>query len=748
MSQQPNVTAASTAAILSPADVWRIIRKRLWLIIACFVVLGLGGTAGLVAWYVWAPFYTAEGIIEVEPGQNQLPALLGGYGNAEVPVQLFQSYLEAQVLAIRNYRVIDAALKELEGKQTLYAGGGAVHDLSEDLSVTYIPNSQNILVSLRGRHKEEVTQIVLQVLTQYTTQLQDERRQMDNERQRDLRTERDDLRSQLTDLGRRLATLRDESSIIVTDERQSEQMARVTALTQQLTVAQIQLAEAKSAWDQFDKLRKQAEEGKELTPVLMAFPDVMENLRRDNNVMAATQVVSRVAEELDALSARYGQKSDMVLRAKAQLQTAQNDLQAKQNEALGQLFQQLAATLKNRLDRARDAEAELLSRLAEARTAALGAAKLTAEYRTREAEFLRTQALLNTVTDGIERMRISSALSRPNIRVRSWPILPLEPSEPRLLLYIPAVIIFSLLVGIGISLLVEVVDTRLRTPVEVVRNIGVPLLGSIPDLTEDERLEIGTNVAFVSQTAPHSLLAEAFRQARTNLLFSTDHPVKSVLVTSPNPGDGKTTVAVNLALTMARGGNRILLIEANFRRPSLARLFDIPESVGLSNVLVGLASAEEAVQATRVENLDVMVCGVLPPSPAELLGSERMHRLIEELAGRYDQVLIDGAPMLVVADNYLLAEAVGGVVVVYRAGENTKGVALRAARQIRSLRARLMGAVLNRVRATKGGYFREAYQAYYDYSAAACPTGLAPGAAATARPASSSTALADPPDSR
>jgi succinoglycan biosynthesis transport protein ExoP len=746
MSQQTTVITGPAAGALSPADIFRIIRKRLWLIIACFIVVGLGGTGGLVAWYFWAPSYAAEGIIEVEPGQNQIPALTQGF-TPDVPIQLFQSYVEAQVLAIKNYRVLDAALKDLEGKQTLYSGSGAVLDLSENLRVMYIPNTQNILVSLRGRHREEVQQIVSQVLTQYTTQIKDDRAQLDADRQRELRTERDDLRNQLTELGRRLSALRDESSIIVTDERQSEQMARVTALTVQLTTAQVQLAEAKSSWDQFEKLRRVAEEGKDMTPVLMAFPDVMENLRRDPNILSSTQQVSRAAEELQALKARFGPKNDFVLRGEVALQTAQNELQAKQSEALGQLFQQQAATLKSRYDRARDAEAELLSRLAEARTAALGAAKLTADYRARESEFNRTQTLLNTVSEGLERMRISSALTRPNIRVTRWPMLPLDPSEPRLPLYIPAVVILSLLVGVGLSLLIEIVDTRLRTPMEVIRQVGVPLLGSVPDLTEDERLAIDTNVAFVSQTVPHSLLAEAFRQARTNLLFSTDRPVKSILITSPNPGDGKTTVAINLALTIARGGSRVLLIEANFRRPSVGRIFDVPESVGLSNVLVGLAAADDAIQATRIENLDVMVCGILPPSPAELLGSARMRQLIQDMSQRYDQVLIDAAPMLVVADNYLLAEAVDGVIIVYRAGENTKGVAQRTARQVRSLRAHLMGAILNRVRATKGGYFREAYQAYYDYSAAD-PTGVASATATApkARPASSGTAVADSTD--
>ena len=745
MSQQPTVLPTSAMGMLTPADVWRILRKRLWLIVACFVVLGLGGAGGLVAWYYWAPLYTAEGIVEVELGQAQMPMLTGVY-NPEVPANLLGPYIEAQVLAIRNYRVLDAALKVLEGKQNAYTGPGAVQDLAKDLVVQYIPNTQNIYVSLRGWNREEVTQIVNQVLTQYTTQLRDDRTQADADRQRELRQERDDLRNQLDGLGRRLSSLREESSIIVTDERGSEQLARLTALTHQLTDAQVELAQAKAAWDQFEKLRLAAEEGKDMTPVLMAFPEMMEALRRDPSITSMNEQASRLGQDLQSLKQRFGPKNEIVLRTEAMFQTAQNELQAKQSDVLGQLFQQVAATLKSKYERVRDAEAELLLRVAEARTAALGAAKLTAEYRAREEEYNRVQQLLNTVAEGLERMRIAAALMRPNIRVTRNPIVPLEPSEPRLFLYIPAVIVFSLIVGFALSLLVEVADTRLRTPNEVVRQIGVPLLGTIPDLTEDERLAMDANVALVSQAVPHSLLAEAFRQARTNLLFASDRPAKSLLISSPNPGDGKTTVAVNLAMTMARSGNRVLLIEVNFRRPSLAKILDVPGAVGLSNVIVGLVSFDEAVQATKVENLDVLVCGALPPSPAELLGSGAMRQLIREQSQRYDQVIIDGSPMLVVADNHLLAEAVDGVVMVLRAGDNTRGLALRAVRQVRSLRARLLGAVLNRVRATKGGYFREAYQAYYDYSGAACDVDPSVSASAKPRLASSSTAVAEPPD--
>jgi capsular exopolysaccharide synthesis family protein len=582
------------------------------------------------------------------------------------------------------------------------------------------------------------------VLTQYTDQLKADRAQADAEQQRGLREKRDERQNQLNILARRLADLRSESSLVATDDRTSEQRERLAVITRQLADAQLELARVKAAWDQFQKLRQDAEQGKDMGPVLMAFPEMMEAMRRDRSIELATEQASRLAQQLQALEQRFGPKSEIVQQTKVALQTAQNDLQAKQNDVLGQLFQQQAATLKGAYDRARDQETSLLDAQAEARAAALAAAKLTAEYRGKEEEYNRGMTLLSTLTDGLEKMSIGAALARPNIRVARPPILPLEPSEPRLVLYIPAVIVFSLMVGLALSLLVEVVDTRLRTPNEVVRQVGVPLLGSIPDITQDERLAMDANLVLVSQTVPQSLLAEAFRQSHTNLIFASDTPLKSILVTSPSPGDGKTTVATNLALTMARGGKRVLLVEANFRRPTLARVLDLPDAVGLSNILVGLNTFDEAVQATPFENLDVLVCGPPPPSPAELLGSGAMRQMVQEQSRRYDQVIIDGAPILVVVDNYLLAEAVDGVLMVLRAGENTRGLAQRAVRQVRSLRARLLGAVLNRVRATKGGYFRESYQAYYDYSGAAGPATPATPGAAKPRLASSSTAVADP----
>ncbi|HUU93343.1 MAG TPA: polysaccharide biosynthesis tyrosine autokinase [Phycisphaerae bacterium] len=719
MSQQPTVAAPGSAMALTPADVWRVVRKRFWLIVACFVVFGLGGVGAVVAWRFWAPYYTAEGAIEVEPGQAQAIDLTRGYQEA-IDVRLFPQYVESQVRAILNPRVLTAALEALKGQQTMYPGSTAyaAYELGEDLDVIHLVNTQHILVSLTGTDPAQVRDIVHEVLTEYIAQLKADRQQADADRQQELRAERDDLRRQLDELGRKLASYRDESAVIVADERGGEQLATLNALARQLTVAQVELAAARADWTQFQELRRQAEETKDLSAVLMSFPAVMDTMRRDPTIVSLTQMSARYSQELEGLEQRFGPQHESVRRLKVSAQAIVNDLEAKQSEVLSQLIQQQAAVLKNVYDSARNAEAELQTRVAEARAAALSAAKLTAEYRAREDEYRRVQTMLNTVLDGLERMRISAAIARPNIRIVGRPDIPLEPTQPRVVLYSVAAILFSLLVGVGLSLLIELVDTRLRTPAQVVRHIGVPMLARVPDLTEDNRLSLDTNLALVSHTAPHSLLAESFRQLRTHLLFSSDKPIRSLLITSPGPGDGKTTVAVNLAISMARTGERVLLVEANFRRPALSRIFDVPDAIGLSNVLVGLNSISEAVQATAIENLDVLVGGPPPPSPAGLVGCETMRQLVAEEVESYDRVIVDGAPMLVVADNHLVTPMLDGVILVFHAGENTRGVAQRAVQQIVMLHGRLFGAVLNRVRATKGGYFRESFQAYYDYAGA------------------------------
>jgi capsular exopolysaccharide synthesis family protein len=305
--------------------------------------------------------------------------------------------------------------------------------------------------------------------------------------------------------------------------------------------------------------------------------------------------------------------------------------------------------------------------------------------------------------------------SRARLHVRQRPEKAIEPSRPDLWLYLGGGFILALAGGIGFGFLRELTDRAVRTPVDMARVCHLSVLGCIP-LLDDEEADVD-RIEDAVRLAPHSLVAEAFRRTRTNLQFSG--PVESrrtLLVTSPGPGDGKTAVAINLATTMAHGNLRVLLVDCNFRRPAIRSAYADTRPEGLSNLLVGQGKLEDLVTKTDLPTLDVLSSGPMPPTPAELLGSAPMRELIKQAAERYDHVILDGPPTLLISDATVLAMQVDGVVLVGRAEENTRGEVQRAREQLESIKARIVGAILNGVKAKAGGYFKQQYREFYDYT--------------------------------
>ena len=217
--------------------------------------------------------------------------------------------------------------------------------------------------------------------------------------------------------------------------------------------------------------------------------------------------------------------------------------------------------------------------------------------------------------------------------------------------------------------------------------------------------------------------AEAYRNLRMNLMFmsSDEEPIRTVLFSSPGPAEGKSTTAVNFAVMLAQQGQRVLLIDADLRRPSLHRALDLLREPGLTNLLIGDAEPRETVRPNVLPNLDFLPSGPFPPNPSELLNSKTMARLIEEFEGRYDQVIIDSPPVLAVTDAAILALHTDGVVIVLRSGETEQRAAERSVDQLRRLGVRVFGAVLNAVSTANPD---ESYylQYYYSYTPTGTPT--------------------------
>jgi len=260
----------------------------------------------------------------------------------------------------------------------------------------------------------------------------------------------------------------------------------------------------------------------------------------------------------------------------------------------------------------------------------------------------------------------------------------------------------------------EFLNQSIRTAQDIERHMDIATLGTIPDV-DDEEVKI-PQVETAVLDEPQSMVAEAFRRIRTNLQFSAPADrQKSIVVTSSSPDDGKTTVACNLALAASLGGKRILLIDANFRRPKLQQFFKQTPAEGLSNILVSEGSLDSLIVHSGVPNLDVLGCGPIPPNPVELLSGESFKTLIEKVTAAYDQVIIDTAPVLHASDAVVIATVVDGVVLTIRANQNSRGVARRALSLLSDVNAQIFGAVLNAARVTRGGYFREQLRSFYDY---------------------------------
>jgi len=247
----------------------------------------------------------------------------------------------------------------------------------------------------------------------------------------------------------------------------------------------------------------------------------------------------------------------------------------------------------------------------------------------------------------------------------------------------------------------------------------------VPDTSEDDQVR-GIEPSRVVHQAPYSITSESYRQLRTHLKLSSAAESKVLLVSSGSAGEGKTSVATNLAITLAAESKKVLLIDANFRRPSLQAIFPKVNSAnldleagsfdfGLSSVLTNQCGYQDAIRPSGTEGLDIIDCGPLPSNPAELLGSARMQEMLIEQSKKYDYIIFDSPPVLLVSDAKVLAGLADATILVFNAAATKRGAAQRTIRELKEVGATIAGCVLFAARAMKGGYFQEQFRSFQEY---------------------------------
>jgi polysaccharide biosynthesis transport protein len=419
------------------------------------------------------------------------------------------------------------------------------------------------------------------------------------------------------------------------------------------------------------------------------------------------QDARRRAGELQAEYARLGEtlgdKHPDMVRVRHELDAAQDKLQAEVRAAL--------RNLEGEAQAARAKEANLEANMERARREGLEVSRKAIEWNALKREVESNKQLFQSLMSRSKETGLESELKATGVSIVERAEVPQSPASPNRPRNYRIALLVGLALGVGLALLFEHADNTVKTP-EDLKQLGLPFLGMVPNVTPPAGSPAIVRPAALKN--PEGAVAEAYRVLRTNLLFSTAADgSRALLVTSPNPGEGKTTTAANLAGSLALNGAKVLVVDADLRRPTLHQHFGIQRAPGLSDLIVGKFQPSDVIQGSRLRGVHVIPCGYVPPNPAELLGSHTMREIVKALKTRYEWVIIDTPPILAMADTPVLCPYVDGVVLVVAAEVSGRPGLQRALDQITSVGGKLLGVVLNKVDLRRNSYYYSQYYGEY-----------------------------------
>jgi polysaccharide biosynthesis transport protein len=365
-------------------------------------------------------------------------------------------------------------------------------------------------------------------------------------------------------------------------------------------------------------------------------------------------------------------------------------------------------------------------------------AEKSIQYNILKREVDTNRQLYDGLLQRLKEAGVSSGMKASNIRVVDLAEVPSKPAKPRVVLNLMMGLLAGLGLGTGLAFFQESLDNTLKSPEDVQRYLGLPSLGVIPSAVSKngkgfgygygygtgKKIAAATSILPAESAAQFSQelivgntnwsLIEAYRSLRVSVLLSTSHRLRTMLVTSAQPGEGKTTTAVNLGITLGQLGSRVLVIDADMRKPRVGELLRVNHNGrGLSTCLTGQHSLDEAVQATLIPNVFVLPCGPVPPNPPELLSSKNMQTLLVEAQDRYDFVLLDSPPLLMVSDGRVLASQADGVILVAHGASTSREAVNHAKSHLMQVNAHVVGVTLNNLDLTERGYGKYYYKGYY-----------------------------------
>jgi capsular exopolysaccharide synthesis family protein len=492
-----------------------------------------------------------------------------------------------------------------------------------------------------------------------------------------------------------------------------------------LTTAKLSSLHAQLLRAQSDRMLKQSlyEEVKEhrVEKLPEAYADML--FKTAPKVADLQRQLSDLQTQLAELSAKYGTDNPKVV-----------ETQLKISAITGQIVESgksLEEKVKIEYERAVRDEDMLKTALAQAKGEAIQQNQDAIQYNLLKGDVDTNKTLYQDFLNKSNQAQAQVVEQQNNLRVIEPAQVPGSPVGPRRMFTILVGLLLSTGAGVGLAFLLDYLDNTIKTVEDVSRYAQLPALSVVPAVAGHSRRRLAakgrkvlgngssrhaeSEAAFQLATLDNqSSAAEAYRVLRTSVLLSAaGRPPKTILITSGQPGEGKTTTVVNTAISLAQMGASVLIIDCDLRRPTTHKVLGVDHAQGLSTYLSREVPLDQLIQKLPIANLSLLPCGPVPPNPAELIISEKMKDMLQELAGRYDHILIDSPPLINVTDPVILSTMVDGVILVVHGGKSTRDVVRRARQELSTVGAKIFGVVLNNVDLRRDGYDNYYYYRYY-----------------------------------
>jgi succinoglycan biosynthesis transport protein ExoP len=721
MSDSPSPTPNLQDAEGAPevAEYLRALRRYVWLVIL-FTVASIGVAAAVTARQ--ARVYDAAVTIEYDPNP---PRPLGvEVEDVAEPVQNFWStreFFETQNRIIASRQVAERVVERLGlHHDRTFAGNGTQPDdwpgvtvtqaaqmLQGRMTVTPVEGTRLVSIHVRDGNPERAALIANTVADVFIEKTIEDRMSSTVSSLEWLGTQLDGLRTSLEDSERALHAFKQDHNIVSVSLEDQQNL-----VSGQLEHFSVALDAART-----ERISRRARVAR-LRALRDADTDGTGAGFDDTDVIAVLQTDLRTAlAEHETLALRYGPEHPLMRESTEHIATLREQVRGE--------IDGLVLSAEADVREATEIEAGLQQAIDQANRAGLEVNLMEIEYTQLSRTRANNEKMYGIVLERTAETDLTRMLRLTHVRTVDAALEPSAPVSPQVSVNLATGGGIGVILGLLMAIVLGRMDRRVKTPRDVEQQ-GLTVLGIVPIIdtvnpqayARSNRRKAAAPTALnpdvVTHTHPMSSVAENCRTIRTNLMFAGATPLRVICVSSANPQEGKTTVTANLAISIAQSGKRVLVVDTDMRRPRVHRAFGVSGKRGITSVIVGELSLDEAIQDSGIPNLSVMACGPVPPNPAELLHRARFAEILKEVRERYDMVIFDTPPLSAVADAAVLAPQVDGMLVVVRANSTTRDAVHVVLRQMRTVGARVIGGVMNAIDPRAGE--RDPHYYYYGRS--------------------------------